>query len=269
MRTKAVKSAPVGVIEKVLRILELLDRSAGGLQLREIAEQAGINRSTAHRFLSHLEAQGYLFRDSVGAYMLGLKLTRLGSGSTFQATLCKICRPTLETLHKSTGETINLAVLDGLDILYLDVLETRHTFRLVSHIGEHLPAHCTALGKAILANLDEEQRNEILSSARLKPSTPKTVTNVARLKKQLAEIRDKGYAIEDEEAVTGVRCLGAAIVGAEGEIVGGISISGPVVRITKDLLPGFSKEIRAAAREISWRLNHRVAKAQAGKSERG
>jgi DNA-binding IclR family transcriptional regulator len=257
MRTK---SQPVGVITKVLHILELLDATPAGLQLKEIAKKTGINKSTAHRFVSHLEAEAYLFRDMSGTYTLGPKLTRLGNGISFQATLCKICRPTLEHLWKTTGETINLAVLDGSDVLYLDILETLHTFRLVSKIGMRRPFHCTSLGKAIVANLDDEQAKEELF-ARVQFDEGKTlrsITSLGRLKRDLINIRDRGYAIDEGEAVTGVRCFGAAIIGADGKVVGGISISGPMVRVTRDRLPFFVMEIRDAARRISQRLGYRA-----------
>ncbi len=260
IRTKRSKSAPVGVIGKVLRLLELLDRSPAGLQLKEIAEQTGINKSTAHRFLTHLETEGYLFRDGVGTYMLGPKLARLGGGGNFQATLCRICRPTLENLWKITGETVNLAVLDGTDILYLDVMESLHTFRLVSQVGMRRPLYCTALGKSILANTDDAQnKDDLFASIHFDPSTPKTVNNILRLKKDLAGILQRGYAIDDEEAVMGARCVGAAILDADGKAVAGISVSGPVVRVTKERLPMFSAAVLSAAREISARLGHREA----------
>jgi DNA-binding IclR family transcriptional regulator len=261
MRTRKSKSAPVGVIGKVLRVLELLDRSPHGLQLREISTKTGINKSTVHRFLSHLEAEGYLFRDAVGTYMLGPKLARLGSGISFQTTLCRICRPTLESLRAATDETVNLAVLDGFEILYLDVLESQNTFRLVFPVGVRSSVHCTALGKAILANLDDEQRKqEILSSIQFVSYTPRTVVNIARLKRDLVRIREEGYSLDDEEAMNGARCIGAAIFDADGKVVGAISISGPVVRVTKERLRFFSGEVCKAAWEISRRLGYRAAK---------
>ena len=166
MPTKKRKSAPVGVIGKVLRILELLDQTPAGLQLKDIAAKTGINKSTVHRFVSHLETEAYLYRaDATGTYMLGPKLVRLGSGVSFQATLANICHPTLERLREVTDETVNLAVLDGVSILYLDVLESFHTFRLASQVGMRRPLHCTSLGKAILANMDDARKQEqILSS---------------------------------------------------------------------------------------------------------
>jgi IclR family KDG regulon transcriptional repressor len=258
MRKKKMKSAPVGVIGKVLSILELLDNVPGGLQLNQIAEQTGINKSTAHRFLSHLESEGYLFRDGFGNYMVGAKLSRLGSGASFQSTLSKLARPVMENLRKISGETVNLAVLDGTDVLYIDVLETVNTFRLVTQIGSHLPFYSTALGKAMVAAIEDSTRlEELLSRVEFEPTTPHSINNVAKLKKQLAIIRRQGYALDDEEAVAGVRCVGGAILDANGEVVAAISVSGPVVRFTSDRVPMFSRELRKAAREISWLIGNR------------
>ena len=261
MRTKS-KSAPVGVITKVLTILELLDRAPHGLQLRDLAEKTGLNKSTVHRFASHLEAEAYLFRDHSGTYTLGPKLSQMGGGSSFQATLCNICRPTIERLWKATEETINLAVLDGSNVLYIDVLETAHTFRLVSTVGMRRPFHCTSLGKAIVASIDDEQMKEKLfaniqfGEAR----TPKSITSLSRLKRDLLNIKERGFALDEGEAVTGVRCLGAAILGADGKPVAALSIAGPMVRVTKDRLPFFATELRKAVREISGRLGYRIPK---------
>jgi IclR family KDG regulon transcriptional repressor len=259
MRKLRSKSAPVGVISKVLRILELLDHSVYGLQLKDIAEKTGINKSTAHRFLRHLEAESYLFRDAAGTYMPGARLARLGTGVSFQTTLCRICRPTLESLRSATGETVNLAVLDGAEIVYLDVLESQQMFRLVSPVGMRRPAHCTSLGRAIIANLDDQrQKEEILSAIQSVYSTSRKTNSASRLKKTLRQICDQGFSLDDEETAIGARCVGAAIFGAEGSVVGGISVSGPVLRITRERLPFFSKEVCKAAREISWQLGLRV-----------
>jgi len=262
MGLKKIKSAPVGVIGKVLSVLELLDASPGGLQLKEIAAGAGINKSTAHRFLSHLEAEGYLFRDALRNYMVGPKLARLGSGVAFQATLSRLARPVMENLRKTTGETVNLAVLDGADVLYIDMIETDHTFRLFTRIGSHLPFYSTSLGKAMAAAITDPTRlDELFSSTEFERITPRTVSSPTSLRKQLSLIRRRGYAIEDEEAVAGVRCLGAAILDAAGEVAAALSISGPVVRVTTDRVPVFARELCRSAREISWLLGNRSASA--------
>jgi IclR family acetate operon transcriptional repressor len=258
MSKKKMKSPMVGVIRKVLSILELLDSAPSGLQLNQIAEGTGINKSTAHRFLCHLESEGYLFRDGFGNYMVGAKLSRLGSGASFQSTLSKLARPVMENLRKITGETINLAVLDGTDVLYIDVLETVHTFRLVTRIGSHLPFYSTSLGKAMVAAIADSTRlEELLNGVEFEPTTPRSINNIGRLKKQLAIVRRQGYALDDEEAVAGIRCIGAAILEANGEVVAALSISGPVVRFTSDRVPLFSRELRKAVREVSWLLGNR------------
>jgi DNA-binding IclR family transcriptional regulator len=263
MRTKKSKAAPVGVIGKVLRVLELLDQSAAGLPLKDIAAKTGINKSTVHRFLTHLEAEAYLFRDDEGTYMLGPKLVRLGSGVNFQGTLRSICRPTLERLRQTTGETVNLAVLDGPSILYLDVLESPHNFRLVSQVGMRRALYCTSLGKAILANLcDERRKEEIFASIEFTADTTRTFTSIARLKKDLAHTLEQGFSLDDEEVVVGARCVGAAIFGPDGKVLGAISVSGPISRVSKERVPFYSTEICGAAREISSRLGYRSPKAE-------
>jgi hypothetical protein len=110
IRTRASKSAPVGVVSKILRLLEALNASSTGLRLKDIAEQTAINKSTAYRFLAHLETERYLYRDEYGAYMVGPKLVRLGSGISYQTTLRRISRPLLHDLWKVTSETVNLGI---------------------------------------------------------------------------------------------------------------------------------------------------------------
>ena len=257
-RRRKLKSAPVGVVGKVLRVLELLDRSPEGLQLKDIATLADLNKSTAHRLLVHLESGGYLFHDVNGAYMIGPKLVRLGSGTTYQATLRRLSRPVLERLWRATGETINLSVLDGQDILYIDVLESLHTFRLVSQVGTRRPLHCTALGKAMLSRMEPDRVEEALAHIRFERTTPKTITSIAQLRKDLKECTARGFALDDEEAVSGARCISAPILDADGKVTAALSVSGPIVRVDRAKVPVFSRLIRAAAEEISGKLGYIV-----------
>jgi DNA-binding IclR family transcriptional regulator len=252
--SRKTKVAPVGVVGKVILILELLDRTPAGLQLKDIARLTGLNKSTAHRFLKHLEGEGYLFRDDSGAYTIGPRLVRFGTGITYQAMISRISRPVLEQVWRTTGETVNLATLAGPEILYIDVMESLHTFRLVSQIGSRRPLSCTALGKAMLASMSAEQRELLIPTLRFESTTPRSITSVARLRKDLAQIAHLGYALDDEEAVAGARCVGAAILDANGKIAGGISISGPTSRINKANLASIAKTVKLAALEISTRL---------------
>jgi DNA-binding IclR family transcriptional regulator len=256
IRARQSKSAPVGVVGKVLRVLEVLDSSPTGLQLREIAEQTGINKSTAYRFLAHLESEGYLFRDDTGAYVVGPKLARLGAGVSYHAMLRKVSRPVLASLLKATRETVNLGVMDGHDVLYLDVLESSHTFRMVSQPGLHRPLNCTALGKAMLAFLAEEQREEILPTLTFAPLTPRTISNLPRLRRELIRTAQQGFAIDDQETDLGARCVAAPILDESGKVAGAISVSGPVTRISKEKVQVYALAVKRGARMISERLDH-------------
>lgn len=256
IRARESKAAPVGVVMKVLKILEALQSNPSGLQLKQIAKQTAINKSTAYRFLAHLQGEGYLYRDHAGAYLIGPKLARLGSGTNFEESLRKVARPILQKLWAATGETVNLAILDGQQILYLDVIESSHTFRFASQNGARRPLYCTALGKAILAHLPEEETKELLASLTFERLTPRTLNQPAKLKKDLAKSRMQGYALDDEEAVLGARCIAAPIFDANGKVFGAASVSGPLTRITGDKISSLAALVKEAAHSISRRLGY-------------
>jgi DNA-binding IclR family transcriptional regulator len=254
IRTKVSKSAPVGVVSKVLKVLEALSASPAGLQLKDIAEHTGINKSTAYRFLAHLETEGYLFRDDAGAYLVGPKLVRLGSGAAYQATLQKISRPVLQQLWKATNETVNLGILDGQDVYYVDVVQSAHPFRMASAVGSWRPVYCTAMGKALTAYLPADEKEHVLSSIRFERFTPHTLTRLPQLRKELERVRQRGYAVDDEEVTLGARCVSAPILGDGGKVAAAISVAGPTTRIARDKIQSFVGELVAAARAISNRL---------------
>lgn len=258
MKVRKSSSAPVGVLTKVLSIFDLLDRSRDGLQLRAISEQTQLNKSTAYRFLAHLEREGYLVRDSAGAYLLGPRLVHLGSGSTYQSTIRKVSRPVLEALWRDTGETVNLAVLDGREIIYLDVIESPHNFRLVSQIGMRRPLHCTALGKAILAWQGANFRDELLAAAKLDKLTPHSITRPSDLIAELGRIQRRGYALDDEEVELGAKCVAAPVLDSSGQIAAGISVSGPTTRMARTRTAHIADAVKNAALEISRHLGYQT-----------
>jgi len=256
IRTRESKAGPVGVLTKVLRVLEVLDAAPDGLQLKDVARQTGINKSTAYRFLAHLETQGYLFRDDTGAYIVGPKLARLGAGMAYHATLRKFSRPVMQRLWTLTTETVNLGVLDGVQTQYLDVMESEHSFRLVSQVGMRRPLHCTALGKAMLAHLAADERDAVISSLRLERFAPHTITNASRLRKELDRVAQQGYAVDDEEATTGSRCVSAPIFDRSMKVTAAISVSGPITRVNRPRLLSFARAVREGAQEISQKLGY-------------
>jgi len=263
IRSHESKAGPVGVLSKVLRVLEVLDAAPAGLQLKQVAGQTGINKSTAYRFLAHLESEGYLFRDEAGAYIIGPKLARLGSGTAYHATLRSVSRPIMQQLWNMTTETVNLGIRDGLHVLYLDVMESPHTFRLVSEIGMRRPLHCTALGKAVLAFTEAQERDTTIASLRLDRYSPRTITSAPRLKKELARVTQQGYAVDEEEAVQGSRCVSAPIFDRSGKVAAAISVSGPVTRINHTRLLAFANAVRDGANVISRHLGYVEARQQA------
>ncbi|HWC16643.1 MAG TPA: IclR family transcriptional regulator [Terriglobales bacterium] len=258
IRPRESKSAPVGVVTKVLRILETLHDAPAGLQLKDVAQQTGINKSTAYRFLAHLEHDGYVFRDSSGAYAIGVRLARLASGMSYHTTLRKLSRPILQQLWRATGETVNLAVLDGREVLYLDVMESSHTFRLVSQVGLRRPVYCTALGKVMLAFIPEEEQQYFFEGMSFERFTPHTIRGAAQLRKEFALIRQRGYSLDNEEAYLGSRCIGAPIFEASGKIAASLSVSGPTTRVTREKVPAFAATAKNAALAISRSLGYPV-----------
>jgi DNA-binding IclR family transcriptional regulator len=244
-------AAPVGVISKVLRILEALQGSSAGLGLKAICDLTGIHKSTAHRFLKHLEREGYLVRTEAGAYLIGPRLSQMSTRGSQGATLQAVARPILWELWKSTQETVNLAVLDQGTVLYVDVIESPHEFRLSSRVGTRRSLHVTALGKALAAFLPAELRASALSTIKFQPATPKTIMNLVHFRQELEKIRRQGYAVDDEEAVQGARCVSAPILNADREPIAAVSVSGPVTRVSPNQVAALAGAVSSAARAIS------------------
>jgi len=244
-------SAPVGVISKVLKILEVLQSSGSGLGLKAISDATGIHKSTAHRFLKHLEREGYLICTEAGAYLIGPRLAQMTARVNPQANLQTVARPVLWELWKSTQETVNLAVLDQNTVLYVEVMESPHEFRLSSRVGTRRPLHATALGKALAAFLPDDARDSILSTISFQPSTQKTIMNMVQFRRELQKIQRQGYALDDEEAVLGARCVSAPVLDSRGEAVGAVSVSGPVTRLSLNQVATLADAVTSAARSIS------------------
>jgi DNA-binding IclR family transcriptional regulator len=244
-------SAPVGVISKVLLILEALQSSSAGLGLKAICDRTGIHKSTAHRFLKHLEHEGYLIRTEAGAYLIGPRLSQMSARGNQGATLQAVARPILWELWKSTQETVNLAVLDQGTVLYVDVIESPHEFRLSSRVGTRRSLHVTALGKALAAFLPAAARENVLSTITFQKSTERTIMNLLQFRQELEKIRRQGYAVDDEEAVQGARCVSAPILNSESEPIAAVSVSGPVTRVSPNQVAGLAGAVTSAARAIS------------------
>jgi DNA-binding IclR family transcriptional regulator len=167
------------------------------------------------------------------------------------ATLQSVARPILWELWKSTQETVNLAVLDQGMVLYVDVIESPHEFRLSSRIGTRRSLHVTALGKALAAFLPAEPRESILSTIAFQQATPKTIMNLLQFRQELEKIQRQGYAVDDEEAVQGARCVSAPILNSSREPIAAVSVSAPITRVSPNQVVVFAGAVTSAARAIS------------------
>ena len=247
------KSPVVGVIAKVVRILELLKRSPSGLGLRTINQETRVNRSTAYRFLEHLVREDYLVRNPDGTYKIGLKLAEFGAYGD-RASLREISEPVLRELWKSTQESVNLAVLDGASTLYLVALESPHEFRLAAKIGMRGPIHSSSLGKAIIAHRPADERDQVLQALKFHRFTANTITNVRAFKKELETTRRRGYSMDNEETYVGARAVGAPILNDKQEAVAAISVAGPNTRLNPNTMAALRNKVKEAAQMISARL---------------
>jgi DNA-binding IclR family transcriptional regulator len=166
-----------------------------------------------------------------------------------------ISRPVLQGLRDETGETVNLGILDGQDVFYLDVVQSRHPFRMVTRIGTSRPLYCTAMGKVLTALLPENEKERVLRSLRFERFTPYTITQLAKLREELEKTRQRGYALDDEEGTLGARCVSVPILLEGNRLTAAVSVAGPTTRIARDRVPFYVEAVQNAARTISERLS--------------
>jgi DNA-binding IclR family transcriptional regulator len=231
-------SARRNSVQSVERAFDLVEALAGGEELgvTELAERTGLVPSTAHRLLATLAKRGYATRSpSSGGYLLGYKVVELANGlENSLARLRDATRPHLESIQQATGESANLTVLDGDRVVYVDQVEGTRSVRMFTTVGAAVLAHTTASGKAMLAHGRHEALTNLYSDGELERLTPRTLTTVGALRKDLDEIARRGYAIDNEEHEEGVSCVAAPILDPTGRPYAALSISGPTARIVDD-----------------------------------
>ncbi|MFC4592053.1 IclR family transcriptional regulator [Sphaerisporangium corydalis] len=246
------KSSSVDKAFELIRAVSETGRT--GVTLGELARQAGVAVSTAHRYVTSLLELGVLDRDAAGSYHLGVTLVALAGQYLEEDGLRAAARPYLVELVELSGETVHLGVPVGDQIVYIDKVESAKSVRLVSRIGSRIPLHCSAMGKAVLALLDGRYTEEVLAGP-LDRRTPRTLTGSA-LAAELAVIRGQGFAIDDEENEDGVRCVGLPIMNASGQPVAAFSVSAPANRFSIDDCHRLAPSALAMAEEISRRIGY-------------
>lgn len=245
-------------VRNAARLLCAFTPADRDLGVSELAARLGLAKSTVHRILTTLAAEGLIERDaSTGRYRLGLRLYELGAIVADHLDLHEVVAGPIDDLRNRTGETVHVAILDGAEVVYIARRESPHTLRLFSRVGHRNHAHCTSTGKVLLAFLSEAERAAILDGRPLVAHTPYTITDRARLDEELELIRRRGWAENVNESEVGVTSVAAPIRDATGRVVAAISVAGPGPRLSRDTLRRFAAETVRTAEIISSRLGYR------------
>jgi DNA-binding IclR family transcriptional regulator len=240
------------VVDRVVDILESFVRLGPELGVSDISRALGLKKATTHRLLASLRRRGIVAQDpQTRRYRLGMKLWELGQLATTGVDWLERLKPFLQELTDVTGETTHLAVLNDGQVLYVEKVESTRSLRMPSQVGRRLPAHCTGVGKALIAFLPEEVVRSLVARRGLPTFTPNTITDQVRLEAELATIRGRGYSVDDEEIEEGLVCIGAPVRDHTSHVVAAVSIAGPSSRLRPDTIERHAESVVRIAEAMS------------------
>ncbi len=249
-------SARIRSLERALDVLAHVSET-GGQTLSEIAGALDASPATTYRILSTFAARGMLEMDAAGqTWHVGPAAFRIGSAFLRRSSMVERARPLMRALMAETGETANLGVESGGEVLFLSQVETHEAIRAFFPPGTLSPMYASGIGKALLAAMEDGALERYLARTSLVRFTDKTICERAALLDELARIRAQGYAFDDEEKSPGMRCVAAPVFNAFGEVVAGISVSGPTARMSRGEIEPISAQVRARAAELSHALGY-------------
>ena len=247
----------VQVLDRSLKLLDLV-ASADGAALTELSDQSGMAPSTVHRLLTSLANHGMVTHDSeTGAWTIGLKAFEIGNAFLRFRKLGTISRPFLKQLMEHSGETANIGIEDGGDVVFISQVESHAPMRAFFRPGRRGPIHASGIGKAILSTWDNAGIERLLTPRPLARFTEKTRDTLPKLLTDIETIRTRGWSIDDEEHTLGMRCLAAPIFNEYGEAIAGISVSGPAVRLLDETLTALGPVVKAAADGVTQAMGGR------------
>lgn len=250
----------VPAVTRALDILELFLDGDGTLSAPDIVRRLQLPRTTVHELVTTLAARSYVVpvEDRPGRYRLGVRVYQLGSRYAEQLDLAREGQEVARSVAETCGETVHVAVLDGSQVLYVAKVDSTHAVRMVSAAGRSLPAHCTAVGKMLLASLPEDELDARLgASAELVAMTPNSITDPAVLRAELAAVRAAGLALEQRESNADVSCVAAPVRDRSGRVVAALSISVPMIRWSQERLEELGPLASKGAADLSGRLGFR------------
>ena len=254
-----------GGVQSVARALGLLRLIAGaeeGSRVSDLARAAGLPVSTAHRLLTTLEQHGFAqFEPASSLWHVGREAFAVGAAFGRRRSYVAPALPFLRQLRDTTRETANLGILDADQLVTVSQVESREIMRAISPPGGRVPVFCSGMGKAILSGWPDEDVLALAARTGLRPMTPRSLTGPERLLADLAATRARGYAIDDEEHVTGLRCIAAPVWSPQGEAACALSVSGLAARLTPERVPEVGARVRAAARALTAALGGQAPEA--------
>jgi DNA-binding IclR family transcriptional regulator len=240
-------------LARALSILNVFSAERTEVTLGDLARHTGLNKATLLRYLDVLRAARLVDREGA-VYHLGVGAFDLGANYLARLNLHKISRPRMEALAEACAETISLAIRDGGDVVYIEVVRGQAEIGIQSRIGARQPAHCTSLGKILLAWTSPEERERYVYSRPLDQLTPHTITDRETLERNLEHVRAQGFAYDDEERALGIRCVATPIRDHNGDVVAAMSVSGAAFR----MVGGHLDEARAAVIECTSRISEEL-----------
>lgn len=244
-------SESIRAVERALAVLSCFNNQTPELTLTQISERIGINKSTVHRLLATLERSQFLERDLLtGIYRPGNRLLQLAHLALENNDLRRLAIPFLRLLCELHRENVNLSILDGTDVVYLDVIESPQRVKLAAMTGQRLPAFCTASGKAILAYMPEEAVLQLLSRG-LTQYTQRTLTSPAAIMEDAHRSREQGFAISEQEFEDGINAIAAPIFNSKHQPLASISVAGPAYRLSRERMVEISPSVMDTANKIA------------------
>lgn len=247
----------VPAIRRAMLILELLAKDSEGRGITEISNILHIPKSSVFSILYTLQDGGFVEKDVGSRYKLGPKTFEIGNAYARVADFVQEFAPIAREMVAQCNETVHLAVLDGVEVIYLARQEGAAAVRVAVSMGARLPAHAVATGKVLLASLSEAEVEERFRGVRLVRRTPNTVTSLDALLEELQQVRAVGYAIDNEESAKGVLCIASPVINHEEKTVAAISISFPLIRGSRERMETIISLVKDGALKLSHRLGYR------------
>jgi IclR family KDG regulon transcriptional repressor len=244
-------------LQRALNILDLFDEQAADLGITEIADTVGLHKSTAAGLVYTLEYNGYLAQDpETRKYRLGFKLVERASTLLDQLDVRNVALPYLQELRAWCNESVNLAVRDGGQIVYIERVTSSRTLGMRAKVGYRAPLHCTALGKAILSGMAPDEVDGLIAEHGLPAVTVHSITDRAQFLEELARVREQGFAVDNQENEIGICCVAAPIFDHTDCPVSAVSVSSPILRLPLSDVPRYGQKVMEAANSISSRLGY-------------